>query len=102
MDFLTEEQDEAVKEIFLKMEKSKNKPMRCIICNTETYDRGLICCGSVPPASILVCGLCYPCKQLPSMEEEVSRNTAKFLISIGREDLIPKANEEYEEDSYEI
>ncbi len=98
---VAQKQFEAIQKIYIEMEESRKKVMRCIICNTETHDRGIICCGPAP-ASILLCGLCYPCKQLPNMEEEVTRNTAKFLISIGREDLIPKANEEYEEDSYEI
>jgi recombinational DNA repair protein RecR len=84
---LTQEQEEVLTALLQKVEESKKTLMRCIICDEMTHERGLVCVGPAP-ASTIICGLCYPCKNLPDYEKEVQRRVRDFLISIGREDLL--------------
>lgn len=84
---LTQEQQDAMDTILRKVDESKAGTMRCLICNEPTYDRGLVCAGPAP-ATVIMMGLCYACKNLPSYEEEVQRCIREYLLSIGREDLL--------------
>ncbi len=83
----TVEQQEAAEKIMQKVEASKADLMRCIICDTQTHDRGLICVG-VTLTSVIICGVCYPCKNLPGAETEIKRRIQEYLIASGREELL--------------
>ncbi len=92
---MTPEQQEALENILKQVEESRRKPMKCLICEDATYDRGLVCAGPAP-ASVILYGLCYPCKNLPNFDQEIQRKTVEFLIAIGREDLLPDKGDTYE------
>jgi hypothetical protein len=87
MSELTEEQQAAIDDILWKTEESKTRPMNCIVCREPTYDRGLACLGPAP-ASIILYGICYPCKYLPDFENLAAQGVCEYLIQIGREDLL--------------
>lgn len=84
---LTPEQEAAINRIIEKLERSKQGLMRCLICNEQTEERGLVFTQR-PPAVPIIIGLCYPCKNLPLYEEEIQARIREYLISIGRENLL--------------
>jgi hypothetical protein len=84
---LTPEQEVAAQKILERVEETKKGTMRCLICNEDTHDRGLVFTHH-PPAIPIIIGLCFPCKNLPAYEEEVQRCIREYLRSVGREDLL--------------
>ena len=90
---LTAEQEAAIEQVLLRIEQSKFRSMRCMICEEDTYDRGLVCTNPAPSVPMII-GLCYPCKNLPNYEQEVQRRIGVYLRSIGREDLLGGKSDE--------
>ena len=84
---LTQEQQDAMDTILRKVDESKVGTMHCLICDEPTYERALVCAGPAP-ATVIMLGLCWICKNIPFCEEEVQRRVGEYLVSIGREDLL--------------
>lgn len=84
---LTPEQEKVIETVLRELDRSKEGLMKCLICNEQTHERGLVCTGPSPSVPIII-GLCYPCKNLPHYDEEIQRRIREYLISIKREDLL--------------
>lgn len=83
---LTPEQAEAMQKILKTVEESRTKYMSCLICGDQTFDRGLVCFGPAP-ASVILYGLCYPCKNLPNFEDPIRERVQEFLDNRGKGDF---------------
>lgn len=76
------ELEKFIEAVQLEMIESKLTPMRCVLCNTDTLERVLICPTTGERPGIV--GVCEICQFQPEWEIEVSHRLAPYLSYLNK------------------
>lgn len=79
----------------LEIIESKLSPMKCIMCQEDTFER-VVTFGPGKPARPILLGVCEVCQVLPGWLKEVDNVVSTYLAQGGK---IRRKSEYYEEDN---